>query len=329
MGNQDTRDTRTIETPDISRRGFIVGTGLTFAFTVAGSLGIRPTSAMAAVGRAEITAWVKIGTDNTILIMAPAAEMGQGVMTSLPQIIAEELDADWSKVRIEQSPHDSKNYGNPGFGGGTMTVASKSVNGYWDKLRLAGAQARRVLLVSAADKWGVPVAELTTQPNTVVHAKSKRKMTYGEIAAFAKMPDPLPEVTKADLKDPNTYRIIGKPVQRVDAPAKVRGAFEYGMDVQVPGMVYAALARTPVEGATVESVNDAAAKKVPGVVAVIPLKDAVGVLGTSVEATKAGKAALEIKWGKSAANDGYSSEKMLPEYAKRARDKAEAGLPAN
>lgn len=292
---------------DVSRRGFLAGTsGLAFAITVGGWLTAKSDVVLAASGRSDITAWVKIGTDNSILIYAPAAEMGQGVSTALPQIIAEELDADWKKVVVEQSPHDSKSYGNPGFGGGMTTVASKSVSGYHDKLRLAGAQARRVLMDAAAAKWGVPVAELTTQPNLVVHAASNRKMSYGEIAGFAKMPETLPEVTLADLKKPSDYRIVGKKIARVDIPAKSMGQFQYGMDVQVDGMLYAAVARTPVEGGTVESVKDEAAKKVPGVLGVIALKDAVGVVGTSVEATKKAKALLEIKWagGKLA---GYNS----------------------
>ena len=318
-----------IKNADVSRRGFLAGTtGLAFAISVGGWLTAKSDAVYAASGRSDITAWVKIGTDNSILIYAPAAEMGQGVNTSLPQIIAEELDADWSKVVVEQSPHDAKTYGNPGFGGGLTTVASKSVNGYHDKLRLAGAQARRVLMDAAAAKWGVPVAELTTQPSMVVHAKSNRKMSYGEIAGFAKMPDALPEITLADLKKPANYRIVGKNVARVDMKDKATGRYEYGMDVQVPGMLYASVARTPVEGGTVESVKDEAAKKVPGVVGVIALKDAVGVIGSSVEATKKAKALLEIKWaqGKLA---GFDSGKSMADYQKRATDLGDKGLVYN
>ncbi len=318
-----------IKDTDVSRRGFLAGTtGLAFAISVGGWLTAKSDAVYAASGRSDITAWVKIGTDNSILIYAPAAEMGQGVNTSLPQIIAEELDADWSKVVVEQSPHDAKTFGNPGFGGGLTTVASKSVNGYHDKLRIAGAQARRVLLDAAAAKWSVPVSELTTQPSMVVHAKSNRKMSYGEIAGFAKMPDALPEITLADLKKPANYRIVGKNVTRVDMKDKATGRYEYGMDVQVPGMLYASVARTPVEGGTVESVKDEAAKKVPGIVGVIALKDAVGVIGSSVEATKKAKALLEIKWaqGKLA---GFDSGKSMADYQKRATDLGDKGLVYN
>ena len=206
---------------DVSRRGFLAGSGgLVFSVTVGGWLSAKSETVYAQSGRANITAWVKIGTDGSILIYAPAAEMGQGVSTSLPQILAEELDADWSKVVVEQSRHDPKTYGNSGFGGGLTTVASKTVSGYHDKIRIAGAQARRVLMDAAAAKWGVPVGELSTQPSMVVHAKSNRKMSYGEIASFAKMPDALPEITPADLKKPANYRIVGKNVTRVDMKAK-------------------------------------------------------------------------------------------------------------
>jgi len=318
-----------IKDTDVSRRGFLAGSsGLVFSVTVGGWLSAKSDAVLAQSGRSNVTAWVKIGADGSVLIYAPAAEMGQGVNTALPQILAEELDADWSKVVVEQSPHDAKTYGNPGFGGGLTTVASRSVSGYHDKIRLAGAQARRVLMDAAAAKWNVPVGELTTQPSMVVHAKSGRKMSYGEIASFAKMPEKLPEVTPADLKKPSDYRIVGKSVPRVDMKAKSMGTYEYGMDVQVPGMLYAAVARTPIEGATVESVKDEAAKKVPGVVGVITLKDAVGVIGSSVEATKKAKALLEIKWagGKIA---GYNSTQTMAEYVKRASNLGDKGLVYN
>ncbi len=318
-----------INDTDVSRRGFLAGsTGLVFSITVGGWLTAKSETVLAQSGRSNITAWVKIGNDGSILIYAPAAEMGQGVNTALPQILAEELDADWSKVVVEQSPHDAKTYGNPGFGGGLTTVASRSVSGYHDKIRLAGAQARRVLMDAAAVKWGVPIAELTTQPSMVVHAKSNRKMSYGEIASFAKMPDALLEITPADLKKPANYRIVGKSVTRVDMKEKSTGQYQYGMDVQVPGMLYAAVARTPVEGATVESVKDEAAKKVPGIVGVITLKDAVGVIGSSVEATKKAKALLEIKWTAGKLT-GYDSGKTMADYVKRATDLNDKGLVYN
>ena len=141
-----------------------------------------------------LSPWVSIATDGTITIMSPATEMGQGSMTSLPLIIAEELDADWSKVRVVPAPAIEAIYGNPGFGGMMYTAGSNAVTSYYRPLRIFGAQVRRVLLDNAAKKLGVPVEELTTEPSVVVHAKSGRKLSYGEIAAFAEIPDKAPEV---------------------------------------------------------------------------------------------------------------------------------------
>ncbi len=186
----------------ISRRGFVAGSaGLTFAFTLTGGMVGRLTEALAA-DSAKLNAWVTIGADDTITILSPVAEMGQGMLTTLPLILAEELDADWSKVKTEFAPPIPKIYGNPHpiMRGGMATVASVSVPGYYMPLRMAGAQARRVLLDNAAKHWNVPVEELTTEPSVVVHAKSGRRISYGEIAKFATVPDEPPQITAADLK---------------------------------------------------------------------------------------------------------------------------------
>jgi len=311
----------------ICRRGFVAGAGgLTFGLTVAPWLSDRNGEAAAASGKSPVNAWVTIGVDNSVTIMSPAVEMGQGIMTTLPMIIAEELDADWANVMVEQSPPNHKVYGNPGFGGFLVTVASRSVMGYWDKLRLAGAQARRVLLDAAAAKWGVPVSELTTGPSVVMHAKSGRKMTYGEIAAFAKAPKTLPKVTEADLKEPRDFRILGQDIPRVDVPSKVDGTAEFGMDVQVPGMVYAAVLRAPAEGNKPMKIDDVATRKVKGVTDVVSLPYGVAVIGMTVEATRAGKEALKVDWSKP--RDGsYNSEKAIAEFGKKAADGAKAGIP--
>ncbi len=218
----------------LSRRGFLAGSaGLTFAFAVPGFLGgMSETVAAAADAAAKtIGGWVKIATDGAITIAAPSAEMGQGVFTSLPMILAEELDADWSKVTAEFAPPNAAVFGNPKFGNIMYTVASRSVDGYWEKVRMAGAQARRVLMQAAAEKWDVPLAELTTEPSVVVHAKTGRRITYGEIAAFATVPAEMPTLTPADLKKPSDFRIIGKSTPRLDVPAKSNGTAIYGMDV--------------------------------------------------------------------------------------------------
>src|SRR5262247_2550045 len=174
----------------VSRRGFVEGAaGLMFAFTL-GGLGRVGDALGAAAQVAKINAWVAIGTDDTVTILCPSAEMGQGVMTSLPLILAEELDADWSKVKTEFAPANPKIYGNPHnlFHGAQITAASVSVPGYFMPLRMAGAQARKVLLDAVAEEWKVPVGELTTDKSTISHKKSGRKITYGEVVAFATVP---------------------------------------------------------------------------------------------------------------------------------------------
>src|SRR5215469_16098305 len=186
----------------VSRRGFVKGTaGLTFAFALSGGVAGRIGEALAA-DAAKLNAWVTIGADNTITILCPMAEMGQGVLTSLPLMLAEELDADWSKVKTDFAPPNPKVYGNPHelFKGAQITAASVSVPGYFMPLRMAGAQARRVLIDAVAAEWKVPAAELTTEKSTVVHRKSKRRISYGEVVKFAKVPSEPPPINAGDLK---------------------------------------------------------------------------------------------------------------------------------
>src|SRR6478736_1223498 len=177
----------TLETA-VSRRGFVQGAaGLSFAFTFGGALFGKPSEAFAA-DSAKLNAWVTIGADNKLTILSPTSEMGQGVLTALPLILAEELDADWSKVKCEFAPGNPKLYGgvHKMFPGAQVTLASVSVPAYYMPLRLAGAQARRVLIDNVAEQWKVPAAELTTDRSTVIHRKSGRRISYGEVAKFAK-----------------------------------------------------------------------------------------------------------------------------------------------
>ena len=230
--------------------------------------------------------------------MSAATEMGQGSMTSLPLIIAEELDADWAKVRIVPAPPLDNIYGNPGFGGMMYTAGSNAVTSYYRPLRIVGAQVRRVLLDNAARKWGVPVEELTTEPSVVVHAKSGRKLSYGEIAAFAEVPAKAPEIKPEQLKKTADFRLIGKDVMRVELPSKVNGSATYGIDVQVPGMLYGTVLRAPVEGSVPDRIDEAKAKAVPGVTAVIRLPHGVGVVAeTAWAAFKARQALIgSVTW---------------------------------
>ena len=220
-----------------SRRGFMIGiAGLTFAVAVGHErIGYAATEAPDVSGTV-FTPWVSIATSGEISIMAPATEMGNGSLTSLPLILAEELDADWSKVVAVPAPPIDKIYGNPALWGVMLTAHSLSVQGYFTPLRTFGAQVRAVLLDNVARQWNVPVAELSTQPSVVVHAKSDRRISYGEIVAFAKIPAVAPDIKPEALKKPGDFRLIGRDVMRVELPTKVNGSAQYAIDVQSPGM---------------------------------------------------------------------------------------------
>src|SRR5712692_1194174 len=313
----------------LSRRDFLKDTtaGLTFALTLA----VDPRDLIGEAAAAEAhfapSAWLTIAADGTITIVSPAAEMGQGSFTTLPLIIAEELDADWAKVKPILPPAwDDKKYGNPAYGGTFQTSASASVHGYFKALRVAGAQARRVLLDAVAAKWGVPVGELATEPSVVVHKASGRRMSYGEIAAFAKAPSEMPKIEEKDLKPAANFRLIGKDVPRVELPTKVTGAAKYAMDVQVPGMVYAAVLQSPYPGGAPQTVDDTAARKVPGISDLVRLPDGVGVIGSTVEGTQAAKKLLKVTWS-NAAGSSHDSERALEDFAAVGRDLSREGVP--
>jgi len=310
---------------NLSRRTFLKASGgLAFAVAV-GSEGLEVVSEAHAKTAQPINAWVRIAPDGTVTILSAGAEMGQGSMTSLPLILAEEMDADWSKVKIEWAPADAQLYGytNP-FGKNRLMwiVGSRAVMLYFDQLRLAGAQVRKVLLANAAEKWGVSPASLRTEPGVVIDPASGRRLTYGEIASFAKVPSPLPAVEKTELKDKSQFRLIGKPVARHDTPLKVSGKAQYAIDVQLPGMVYATARHSPVHGGEPESWNEVKVKSLHGVLGTVRLPDGVAVIADSLPHALAARRALDIKWSKGAA-EGYSSETALSEtYAKVHADPA-------
>lgn len=258
------------------------------------------------------------------------SEMGQGIHTALPMILAEELDADWSMVEAEFEPTSNpKVYGNyhPLLNGKQMTVGSFSVAGYYNSLRMAGAQARRVLLDNVAAKWKVPVGVLTTEPSTVVHAKSGRKISYGDVAKFATAPATPPKIGKSELKKKSQFRLIGHDVEtRLDVPSKVNGSAQYGIDVMVPGMIYAAVMQTPMEGAKATKINGAEVMKIKGVIKAFPLPFGVAVIGTSYEAVKAGRDELEVTWDTSKAKGGrFNSATAEAEFDAHGRDPKAVG----
>jgi isoquinoline 1-oxidoreductase beta subunit len=289
----------------VSRRTFMVGAaGLTFGV----ALGLDGKATRAAPGGAVVmNPWVTIAADGTVAIMSPATEMGQGSMTSVPLVLAEELDADWAKVRIVPAPPIDAIYGNPGFMNVMYTAASVSVTGYYKSVRQFGAQVRRVLLDNAARHWGVPVEELTTEPNIVVHAKSGRRIGYGEIASFAVIPEQAPEIKPDDLKKPSAFRLIGKDVMRVELPKKVNGTARYSIDVQLPGMLYGAMLRAPVEGSGPERVDDSRARAVSGVLKITKFPFGVGVIAETPWAAFDAKEALHVIWTRTGKAQGYDS----------------------
>jgi isoquinoline 1-oxidoreductase beta subunit len=315
-----------------SRRDFLGGAGLTLALTVmpdpAAILYDDDDGAAAAGAPLSPNVWITIATDGTITIVSPAAEMGQGTFTTLPAVIADELDADWAKVKPVFPPEwNEKKYGNPGYDNyAFQTSASFAVRGYFRAMRIAGAQARRVLIDAVAAKWGVPAAELSTEPSAVVHKATNRRISYGEIAAFAKTPAELPKIEDKDLKKPADFRYIGKDLPRVEVPLKVTGAIKYGIDAQVPGMVYAAVLQSPYPGGRPETVDDARARQVPGVTDIVKLPEGVGVVGASVEATQAAKNLLKVTWS-DAPGAHHDSERALEEFAAIGRDMSRDGVP--
>jgi isoquinoline 1-oxidoreductase beta subunit len=311
---------RSFETA-LSRRQVMIGAaGLTFAVAGAG----HADAAVLAAERAgsALNPWVSIATDGTITIMSAATEMGQGSMTSLPLIIAEELDADWSRVKIVPAPVNEKIYGNPGFGGMQYTAGSNAVTSYYRPLRTMGAQVRRVLLDNAARKWSVPVEELTTEPSVVVHAKSGRKLSYGDIASFAEVPAQAPEIKPEQLKKTADFRLIGKDVMRIELPSKVTGTATYGIDVQVPGMLYGTVLRAPVEGSVPDKIDDANAKAISGVTAVVRLPHGVGVVAQTAWAAFAGRQALNgaVTWTRTGTAWGFDSDKGHDAFAADAKN---------
>jgi isoquinoline 1-oxidoreductase subunit beta len=316
--------TITIRAPEISRRGLIAGLGglsFCFAFGANGPRLVAP--AQADTGDAvKVTPWVRIAPDGTVTILTPGAEMGQGSMTSLPLILAEEMDADWNKVVLEWAPADRELYGyRLGNNREMAIVGSRAVMVYFDQLRTAGAQVRKVLIANAAEKWGVDPATLRTEPGAVIDPASGRRLSYGEIAGFGKVPATLPAVDKSELKPRSQFRLIGKAVARRDIPQKVNGTAQYAIDVHLPGMVYASSLHSPVHGNAPGSWNDAEIKAMPGVIATVKLADGVAIVAQSFEQAMAARRNLKVTWSQGK-GDGFDSVRALQDYARLNADPA-------
>ena len=263
----------------------------------------------------EPNAWVRITPDNVITIVVDKSEMGQGVMTSMPMLVAEELDADWSQIKLQQAPANQEVYKNPLFGiqatGGSTSVASS-----WMHLRQPGAAAREMLVAAAAQQWGVTPDTCTTDKGTILHSASGRKLNYGDVATAAAS---LPVPQNPKLKSPENFKIIGKPMARVDTASKVNGTAEFGIDVKVPDMLIAAVVHSPVFGGKVASFDAAQAKAVPGVRAVVPVEGGIAVVAGDYWTAKKGLQAVKIRWneGANAQVSTAGINKTFAEAAKR------------
>jgi isoquinoline 1-oxidoreductase subunit beta len=243
-------------------------------------------------GKFAPNAFIRIDKAGVTTLVMPQVEMGQGIYTAVAMILAEELDADFARVVLEHAPPNDKLYGNPTFGL-QVTGNSNSVRAFWMPLRKAGAQARAMLVGAAAQQWQVDAASCTTSNGMVVHAASGRQLGYGDLAEAAETQKISGDVV---LKDPKNFNLVGKPLKRLDTPDKVNGKAVYGIDAILPGLKFATLAACPVFGGKVGSVDDRAAKQIPGVRQIVVLDDAVAVVGDHMWAAKQGVEALVITW---------------------------------
>ncbi|NNF97399.1 MAG: xanthine dehydrogenase family protein molybdopterin-binding subunit, partial [Halobacteria archaeon] len=235
--------------------------------------------------------WLTIAPDDSISIRVASSEMGQGVMTSLPMLIAEELDADWSKVQAEFAPVNPA-FANPLFGR-QQTGGSTAIRGYWGLLREAGAVAREMLLTAAAQTWGVTTQECETNNGHVIQIATGDRLSYGELATLAAT---LPVPDAAFLKEPEEFKLLGKSQPRLDGPAKVDGSAEFGFDIQLPGLLTAMVVRCPVYGGKLKQFDATQAKAIDGVREVIAIKTGVAVVADHYWAAKLGRDALHIEW---------------------------------
>ncbi len=268
-----------------SRRGFLRASAAAAGGVLIGfQLGSQESSSPVS---SKLNAFVHVGTDDMVTLFIHKAEMGQGTVTSLSMLLAEELECDWKKIRTE-FPGVSREYG-PMQG----VFGSASVRSSFDSLRRAGAAAREMLVQAAAQQWGVAASGCRAENNMVVNKATNARMTYGSLAeAASKLTAP----ANPALKDPAQFRLIGKPVKRLDTPAKVDGSAQFGMDVRLPGMVYAVVARCPVFGGKVKSFDAAKAKAVAGVKLVVPISNGVAVVADNTWSAMQGRRVLDVQW---------------------------------
>ncbi|WP_373989553.1 molybdopterin cofactor-binding domain-containing protein [Duganella sp. BuS-21] len=276
----------------VSRRSFLkvaaaAGGGLMVGFWP----GTGEAAATAVTAPSDLNAFIAIGADDSIVLTMPKVEMGQGTYTSIPMLIAEELEVDMDKIQLRHAPADAKVYGAPfgdQFTGGSLTIRTM-----FEPMRQTGAAARMVLIQAAANEWQVAPDSCRAEHGEVLHPASGRRLKYGKLAAAASK---LPAPQKVALKDAKDFKLIGKPLKRLDAKGKTDGTAQFGIDAQVKGMKVAVVAASPVLGGKLKSVNDAKARKLRGVRQIVKLDNAVAVVADNYWYAKQGLAALDIKW---------------------------------
>jgi isoquinoline 1-oxidoreductase beta subunit len=321
--------TMTTRSSDIrrGRRAFLKKAGaasvaaLTIGFEWTASS--RRSLALAGGAAAETAAFVpnaflRVGTDGSVTVIAKHVEMGQGAYTGIATIVAEELDADWERVRVESAPADAKRYANLAFGTMQGTGGSSAMANSWLQLREAGAKARAVLVAAAAKQWNIAPSELVVDKGVVIHAATQRRATFASLVPAARsmaVPD------KVVLKDPRDFKLIGQHVPRVDVPAKCDGSAQFTLDTVFPGMLVALLRRAPRFGATVQGFDGTAASAVPGVVKIVQVPRGIAVIANSFWAAKRGRDALVVSWDETRAEKRSSAE-LMEDYRRLAEQPA-------
>ena len=277
-------------TTQLNRRSFLRTTAAAAGGLLVGFQLPETSRLYADTGALKLNAFVHVGTDDLVTLFIHKAEMGQGTVTSLSMLLAEELECDWKKIRTE-FPGVDREYG-PNQG----VVGSASIRSSWESLRRAGAAAREMLIEAAAQKWGVDKSVCRAENNTVVNTAANTRVSYGSLAeAAAKLPVP----ANVTLKDPKDFHLIGKPTKRLDTPSKVDGSATFGIDVRLPGMLYAVIARSSVFGGKLAGFDASRARQIPGVKSVIPVPSGVAVLADNTWSAIEGRRALSVMW-----NDG-------------------------
>ncbi len=302
--------------PCIARRDFLkttatIGGGLWMSAYVP-ELAAHPDSkAPASATVFTPNAFLRIAHDDTVTVISNHSEMGQGIYTSLPMLLNEELEADWSKIRVEAAPVDSVY--NHTLYGVQMTGGSSTTPSEWERFRKMGAMARIMLVDAAAQKWGVPASECRVEKGVVIHSASGKKATYGSLADAASQLKPPANVP---LKDPKQFTLIGKPVRRLDTPSKVDGTAQFGLDVRLPGMLFALVARPPVFGGKVASFDAAEALKIHGVRAIEQIPSGVAVIADRLWPAKLAREKVRITWD-DGENAKLSTSQMLADFSRQ------------